>query len=61
MKAKNEPTTKFMRVRCEKCKNEQNIFSSPSTKIICLVCSEVLAEPQGGRSKINTKVLEVMP
>lgn len=56
-----ETKTKFIRVRCVKCKNEQNIFSNPSTKATCLVCSEVLAEPKGGRGKIHAKVLEILP
>ena len=61
MKAEKENKTKFVRVRCEKCKNEQNIFSNTSTKVVCLVCSEVIAEPLGGRSKIKAKVLEILP
>ncbi len=58
---KLEPKTRFIRVRCEKCKNEQNIFSNPSSKVLCLVCSEVMAEPKGGRGKIHSKILELLP
>ncbi|MBS3152480.1 30S ribosomal protein S27e [Candidatus Woesearchaeota archaeon] len=58
MKARKEVKTSFIRVRCNKCKNEQNIFSTVSTKVHCLVCSEVLAEPTGGKSKIHAKALE---
>ncbi len=58
---KLEPKTRFIRVRCEKCKNEQNIFSNPSSKVLCLVCSEVMAESKGGRGKINAKILELLP
>lgn len=56
-----EPKTSFIRVRCEKCKNEQNIFSNASNKVTCLVCGELVAEPKGGRSKIHAKILEVLP
>jgi len=58
MKARKESVTGFIKVRCNKCKNEQNIFSATSTKVQCLVCNEILAEPTGGKSKIHAKVLE---
>ncbi len=54
-----EPTSKFIKVRC-KCKNEQVIFGKPSSKIKCLVCNEILAEPTGGKGKILTQILEVL-
>lgn len=58
---KIEPKTRFIRIRCEKCKNEQNVFSNVSTKVVCLVCSEVMVEPTGGRGRIKSKVLEMLP
>lgn len=56
----NEASSKFIRVRCAKCKNEQVIFGKAAIKIPCLVCSEILAEPSGGKSKINARILEVL-
>lgn len=55
-----EPTSKFIKVRCNKCKNEQIIFGKPSTLIKCLVCEKILAEPQGGKAKIKAQILEVL-
>ena len=55
-----EPISKFIRVRCPKCKNEQIIFGKVSTIVECLVCSKPLAEPTGGKSKIKSKILEVL-
>lgn len=55
-----ECKTNFVRVRCNKCKNEQNTFSNITTKVSCLVCGELIAEPSGGRSNIHAKVLEVL-
>ncbi len=52
--------SKFVKVRCKKCKNEQVIFENSSSKINCLVCEEVIATPSGGKCNINTKVLEVI-
>ncbi len=55
-----ETKSRFIKVKCEKCKNEQNIFGKVSTKVECLVCGEILAEPSGGKSTIHARVLEVL-
>jgi len=55
-----ETTSKFVKVRCPKCKNEQLIFGKTATVVTCLVCSTVLAEPTGGKSRIKSRVLEVL-
>ena len=60
MRKTMEPSSRFVKVRCSKCKNEQIIFGKPSTKVSCLVCSSVLAEPSGGKGKIKARVLEVL-
>ena len=57
---KKDPASKFIRVRCAKCKNEQVIFGKAASKISCLVCQEPLAEPSGGKTKVNTQILEVL-
>ena len=55
-----EPTSKFIKVRCSGCKNEQVIFGKPSSKVKCLVCNTILAEPTGGKGNIKTQILEVL-
>lgn len=55
-----ESVSKFIKVRCPKCKNEQIIFGKTASVVNCLVCSRVLAEPTGGKSKIKARVLEVL-
>ena len=54
------PKSRFVKVRCEKCKNEQVIFGKPVTIVKCLVCGEVLAEPKGSKANIKARVLEVL-
>jgi small subunit ribosomal protein S27e len=49
--------SKFIKVKCKKCKNEQVVFERPASVVRCLVCGEVLAEPTGGKSKIKTDVI----
>ena len=55
-----KPDSKFLRVKCKKCKNEQVIFNKASTVVKCLVCGDILAEPAGGKADIKTKVLHAV-
>jgi len=49
----------FLKLKCEKCHNEQVIFGRASIVVKCLVCGEVLAEPTGGIARLKTKPIEV--
>ena len=55
-----ETLSKFLKVRCPKCKNEQIIFGNASTEISCLVCQSQLAAPTGGKVNVQARVLEVL-
>jgi len=55
-----EPSSRFLKLRCAKCKNEQIIFGKPSSQIKCLVCDKSLADSTGGKGKIKARVLEVL-
>ena len=55
-----EPISKFIKVRCPKCKNEQIIFGKSACDVKCLVCGRSLASPTGGKAKIKARVLEVL-
>ena len=55
-----EPSSKFIKIRCPKCKNEQIMFGKASSEVICLVCGKILAEPSGGKSKVKARILEVL-
>lgn len=48
----------FYRVRCKDCNNNQIIFSKASTKVHCIICGSVLAEPTGGKVKVKGDILE---
>jgi small subunit ribosomal protein S27e len=60
MRKLSEPSSKFIKVRCAKCKNEQIIFGKSGSKVLCLVCGATLSEPRGGKSKIKSRILEVL-
>ena len=55
-----EPTSKFIKIRCPKCKNEQIMFGKAASEVICLVCGKSLAEPTGGKSRVKARILEVL-
>jgi len=57
---KREMTSKFIKVRCPKCKNEQIIFGKPATTVKCLVCNKIIAESTGGKGKVKARILEVL-
>ncbi|MBR9682852.1 MAG: 30S ribosomal protein S27e [Candidatus Aenigmarchaeota archaeon] len=54
------PKSKFLKVLCTKCNNEQTIFNKSSSVVKCLVCGAELANPTGGKAKVKTKVIQVM-
>ncbi len=60
MRPVREPKSKFIKVRCSKCKNEQIIFGKVSSIVNCLVCGKKIAEPTGGKTKVRTRILEVL-
>ncbi|MHA1200959.1 MAG: 30S ribosomal protein S27e [Candidatus Heimdallarchaeaceae archaeon] len=53
-----QPTTKFLKVKCESCNNEQIVFDSAKIVVKCNVCGSNLTEPKGGKAKILGEVLE---
>jgi small subunit ribosomal protein S27e len=55
-----EPNSKFIKVRCAKCKNEQVVFGKASSNVSCLVCGKELAGPTGGKTKVKARILEVL-
>ncbi len=60
MPVRKEPNSKFIKVRCPKCKNEQVIFGKAAKVVNCLVCGRVVAETTGGKIKVKARILEVL-
>ncbi|CAB50619.1 30S ribosomal protein S27e [Pyrococcus abyssi] len=54
------PRSRFLRVKCIDCGNEQIVFSHPATRVRCNVCGATLVEPTGGKGIIRAKILEVL-
>jgi small subunit ribosomal protein S27e len=53
-----QPSSTFLKVKCQKCGNEQVVFERSSTSTKCNVCEEILLEPQGGKAKIRGEVIQ---
>jgi small subunit ribosomal protein S27e len=60
MELTREPSSKFIKLRCPKCKNEQIVFGKSASTVKCLVCEKVIAEPTGGKTRVKARVLEVL-
>lgn len=61
MPRKNSETrSRFLRVKCTDCGNEQVIFGCAASTIKCLVCEKILAVPTGGKTVVKTEILEVL-
>ena len=55
-----KPDSKFIKVRCMDCENEQVLFNKASTPVSCHICGSKLAIPRGGKAKIKAEILEVI-
>jgi len=48
-----KPETKFLRVKCKDCGNEQTVFERASTTVNCQVCGATVARPTGGKAALT--------
>jgi small subunit ribosomal protein S27e len=55
-----QPKSRFLRVKCLNCGNQQIIFGCSATDVTCLVCGKTLLQSTGGKARILTKILEVL-
>jgi small subunit ribosomal protein S27e len=53
-------SSKFLKVKCTHCKNEQVVFDHASTRVECSACGSTLVEPSGGKAEIKGEVIEVL-
>jgi small subunit ribosomal protein S27e len=55
-----KPVSKFIKVRCKDCENEQVLFNKASNVVSCHICGSKLAVPRGGKADIKGEVLEIL-
>ena len=56
----NKPESKFIKVRCKDCENEQVLFNKASTLVSCHICGSKLALPKGGKAEVHGEILETI-
>lgn len=54
------PRSRFLRIKCPDCGNEQMVFSHATSTIHCNICGATLAEPSGGKAIIKGEVVAVL-
>ncbi len=57
VEAKRENRSRFVKVKCPDCENEQLVFEKASSTVACVVCSHVLATPTGGKADIKAEII----
>lgn len=55
-----EPRSRFLRVKCLKCGNEQIVFSHAVNRVSCNVCGAELAQPSSGKAIIKGEIVTVL-
>ena len=55
-----KPESKFIKVRCKDCENEQVLFNKAGIAVSCHICGSKLAIPRGGKAEIKGEILEVI-
>ncbi|PKL52899.1 MAG: 30S ribosomal protein S27e [Candidatus Methanoperedenaceae archaeon HGW-Methanoperedenaceae-1] len=55
-----EPKSRFLKVKCNDCENEQVVFGCACTTVSCLVCGRTITESTGGKAIVKTQIVEVL-
>ena len=55
-----EPKSKFIRVKCKNCGNEQVVFSNATFPVRCLSCGTQLVYPRGGKANIAGDIVRIL-
>jgi len=53
-----KPRSRFIKVKCPECGNEQITFNKAATKVYCSVCGTLLAETSGGKILLKGGLIE---
>ena len=55
-----KPASRFLKVKCEDCGNEQVVFDRAASVVLCAVCGATVAKPTGGKAAIRGEVVGVL-
>lgn len=51
-----KPSSKFLKVNCKECGEQQVVYSHASTEVACKACGNILTKPTGSKAKIEGKI-----
>jgi small subunit ribosomal protein S27e len=51
-----EPASKFQKVNCNECNEENIVFSHASSQVTCKSCGNIIAEPTGSVASLHGKI-----
>lgn len=52
-----KPNSKFQKVRCAECEEENTLFSHATTAVTCKSCGNLISESTGSKAIIKGKIL----
>ena len=55
-----EPSSKFLKVNCKECEEENIVYSHASTSVMCKSCGNIIAKPTGSKAQIIGKISETL-
>ncbi|MEM1610537.1 MAG: 30S ribosomal protein S27e [Sulfolobales archaeon] len=55
-----EPKSRFVRVRCPQCGNEQVIFDHATFPARCFICGTQLVKSTGGKAIIYGEIIKIL-
>jgi len=55
-----EPSSKFQKIKCSECEEEQIVYSHTTTVIKCNSCGNPIAQPTGSKAKLFGKISETI-
>lgn len=55
-----KPKSRFLKIVCLNCGSTQTVFGCASTEVKCQTCEKVIIQPTGGKSRILTKISDVL-
>ncbi len=53
-----ENRSRFYKVKCPDCENEQTVFEKASSVVKCVVCGRDLATPTGGKASLKAEIIQ---
>ncbi|PUA32164.1 MAG: 30S ribosomal protein S27e [Zestosphaera tikiterensis] len=54
------PRSKFLKIKCPSCGNEQIVFDHATFPVRCLICGTQLVKPTGGKAEVLGDVIKIL-